>query len=66
MRLACDQRLKLAFEIDLDRCLNCGSQLKIIAAILESAVFEKILSRLGLQASAPPLAPARAHMQHAA
>ena len=31
-------------------CPNCGGQLKIIAAILESAVIERILTHLGLQA----------------
>ena len=36
------------------RCPNCGGQLKIIAAILESAVIERSLTHLGLQASAPP------------
>ena len=29
---------------------NCGGQLKIIAAILDSAVIERILTHLGLQA----------------
>ena len=27
--------LKLRFQIDLERCRNCGGELKIIAAILE-------------------------------
>ena len=31
-------------------CPNCGGQLKIIAAILEQPVIEKILTHLGLQA----------------
>ena len=33
--------------------------MKIIAAILEAPVIEKILIHLGLQARAPPRAPAR-------
>ena len=40
-------------------CPNCGGELKIIAAILEAAVIEKILTHLGLQVRAPPRAPAR-------
>ena len=40
-------------------CPNCGGQLKIIAAILESAVIERILTHLGLQSRAPPRTPAR-------
>lgn len=44
--------LKHVFEIDLEHCPNCGGELKIIAAILESAVIERILTHLGLQARA--------------
>jgi len=47
------------FEIDMEHCPNCGGELKIIAAILEQPVIEKILTHLGLQAQAPPRAPAR-------
>ena len=46
-------------EIDLEPCPNCGGELKIIVAILKSAVIERILTHLGLQARAPPQAPAR-------
>ncbi len=31
----------------MGHCPNCGGQLKIIAAILEQPVIEKILSQLG-------------------
>ena len=37
-------------EIELEHCPNCGGELKIIAAILEQPVIEKILTHLGLQA----------------
>ena len=30
------------FEFDLEHCPNCGGELKIIAAILEAPVIEKI------------------------
>jgi hypothetical protein len=40
-------------------CRNCGGELKLIAAILEAPVIEKMLTCLGLQARAPPRAPAR-------
>ena len=40
-------------------CPNCGGHLKIIAAILEQPVIEKILTHLSLQTRAPPRAPAR-------
>ena len=51
--------LKRVFDIDLEQCPNRGGELKIIAAILEQQVIEKILTHLGLQARAPPRAPAR-------
>jgi len=43
-------------------CPNCGGELKIIAAILEQPVIEKILTHLGLQADCGRMtAPARGH-----
>ena len=58
--------LKRVFEMDMQRCPNCGGELKVIAAILDRAVIERILDHLGLPARAPPRAPARAPMPHAA
>jgi len=43
-------------------CPNCGGQLKIIAAILETAVIERVITHLGLQVRAPT----RADFQQAA
>ena len=43
----------------MEHCPNCdGGEFKIIAAILERSVIEKILIHLGLQAQLPPKAPA--------
>jgi hypothetical protein len=42
------------FDLDLEHCPNCGSELKIIAAILEQPVIEKILAHLGLDPQPPP------------
>jgi len=53
------KRLKRVVEIDMAHCANCGGELKIVAAIMEQPVIEKILTHLGLQARAPPRAPAR-------
>jgi len=58
VRLSWAKLLKQVFEIDLEHCPNCGGQLKVIAAIMEQPVIEKILTHLGLQARAPPRAPA--------
>lgn len=49
--------LMRVFDLDLEHCPNCGSELKIIAAIQKQPVIEKILTHLGLQAIAPPRAP---------
>jgi len=51
--------LKRMFEIDLEHRPNCGGKLKIIAAILEQPVIDKILTHLGLQVRAPPRSAAR-------
>ncbi len=59
VRLSWARLLKRVFELDLEHCPNCGGELEIIAAILEPPVIEKILKHLGLQARAPPRAPAR-------
>ena len=59
VRLSWAKLLKRVFDLDLQHCPNCGGDLRIIAAILEPPVIEKILTHLGLQARAPPRAPAR-------
>jgi hypothetical protein len=66
VRLSWAKLLKRVFEIDMAHCPNCGGELKIIAAILEQPVIEKILTHLGLQARAPPRAPARGSQLQAA
>ena len=38
----------------MEHCPNCGGELKIIAAILERPVIDKILTHLGLDPQ-PPL-----------
>ena len=51
----------------MEHCPNCGGgQLKMIAAILERLVIEKILMHLGLRAQPPPKAPAREPVPHCA
>jgi hypothetical protein len=66
VRLSWAKLLKRVFEIDMAHCPNCGGELKIIAAILEQPVIEKILTLLGLQARAPPRAPASGSQLQAA
>ena len=54
-RLSWARLLKRVFDIDMQHCPNCGGgELKIIAAILERPVIEKILSHLGLDPQPPP------------
>ena len=57
-RLTWARLLKRVFDLDVERC-GCGGKLKIIAAIEEAAVIERILTHLGLSAQPPPRAPAR-------
>ena len=66
VRLSWAKLLKRVFEIDIEHGPNCGGGLKIIAAILEQPVIEKILTPLALQARAPPRAPARGSQLQAA
>ena len=65
-RISWARLLKRVFEVDLEHCPNCVGQLKILAAILEASVIERILTHLGLQARAPPRAPAHGDLQQAA
>jgi hypothetical protein len=54
-RISWARLLKRVFDIDMQHCPNCGGgELKIIAAILERPVIEKILSHLGLDPQPPP------------
>jgi hypothetical protein len=59
-RISWAQLLKRVFGIDLQHCPNCGGgELKIIAAILERPVIEKILTQLGLDPRPSPKGRAR-------
>jgi hypothetical protein len=52
--------LKRVFAIDMERCPACQQgRLRIIAAIMERSVIQKILRHLKLAAEPPPIAPAR-------
>ena len=57
-RMRWAQLLKRVFDIDIEQCPHCGGQLKLIAAIEEPAVIQRILTHLGLAAQPPPRAPA--------
>jgi ribosomal protein S27E len=41
------QRLKRVFRIEIERCGRCGGQMKVIAAIEDPAVVERILRHVG-------------------
>ena len=59
-RISWARLLKRVFDIDMQHCPHCGGgELKIIAAILERPVIEKILSHLGLDPRPPPKGRAR-------
>ena len=56
-RMRWAQLLKRVFDLDIAHCPLCGGQLKLIAAIEEPAVIQRILTHLGLTAQPPPRAP---------
>lgn len=63
-RISWARLLKRVFDIDMHTCPNCGGgELKIIAAILERPVIEKILTHLGLDPQPPPRGRAREAVQ---
>ena len=51
------QRLKRVFTIDVERCLVCGGKARIIAAIEDKALIDKILTHLNNKASCAQSAP---------
>lgn len=57
--LSWSRLLRRVFNLDMEKCQNCGGQVKIIAAIEDPAVIKKILTHLGLSPHPPPRAPAR-------
>ena len=59
VRMSWARLLKRVFDLDVERCGQCGGKMRIIAAIEEPAVIERILTHLGLSAQPPPRAPAR-------
>jgi len=59
-RISWARLLKRVFDIYMQHCPNCGAgELKIIAAILERPVIEKILGHLRLDPQPPPKGRAR-------
>jgi Putative transposase/Transposase zinc-binding domain len=58
-RMSWARLLKRVFDIDIERCSNCGGSLKIIAAIEDPPVIVRILAHLGLPTRAPPRSPAQ-------
>lgn len=58
--------LRKVFGIDVESCHNCGGKnVKNIAAIMEKAVIEKILTHIGIPPDIPEVAAARAPPQAA-
>jgi hypothetical protein len=54
-RISWARLLKRVFDIDRKRCPHCGAgELKIIAAVLERPVTQKIVAHLGLDPQPPP------------
>ena len=64
-RMSWARLLKRVFDLDIERCSNCGGSLKIIAAIEDAPVIVRMArgqplpAHLGLPTRAPPRAPAQ-------
>jgi hypothetical protein len=56
--------LNRVFHLDFEHCLNCGSESKIIATIVEQPVIEKIFEHLSLEPQPQPKAAAREAVPH--
>ena len=54
------QLLKRVFDLDIEHCPHCGGQLKLIAAIEEPAVIQRILTHLGTHRAAATTRTGRA------
>ena len=53
------KRLKRIFRIDIQTCSNCGGKVKIISAIEEVQLIQRILNHRGEGCSIPKLFPPR-------
>jgi len=54
VRMSWARRLKRVFAIDVEKCAQCGGRVRIIAAIEDPVVIEKILRHLGLEEGERP------------
>ena len=41
------QRLKRVFRLEIERCARCGGQVRVIAAMEDPAVIDRILTHVG-------------------
>ena len=57
-RMAWADLLKWVFEVDALCCPGCGGRMRLLAAITDLSVAQRILECLALSSRAPPLAPA--------
>ena len=51
--------LKRVFDIDIQTCLKCGGQIKVISAIHNQQLIKRILTHLGEEQRTPELSPSR-------
>ena len=53
------ERLKRVFKLDIELCPKCGGRLRVIAAITQPDVIQKILDHVHQQQAPPRLPPSR-------
>jgi len=54
------ERLKRVFQIDIEQCPRCGGHLRVIAAITQPDVIQKVLDHAHQQQAPPRKPPGRA------
>jgi hypothetical protein len=58
-RMSWAKLLNRVFKVDITECQFCRGEVKVVAAIIEKTVVERILRHLGLPAEPPVIHPAR-------
>lgn len=58
-RISWAKLLKRVFGLDMENCSGCGGKMRVVSAIMEEEVIEKILKHLGRPYKPPDIAPAR-------
>ena len=62
-RISWAKLLSRVFSLDMNNCELCGGDMKAISAVMKQEIVVKILTHLGIQATAPPISPSKVPRQ---